>query len=167
MKSNPLREFGTTAQSLSRNPLGIIALFIVLVYGLACIVLITGHSLSENERLPLIYFLIIFPLAVLGVFTYLVAFRSGQIFSPRDFRNEENYVELQRMRTLAIASLAVGKRLTTADVNIADVVRSVDSVVTLSHEGVVNNPTVLWVDDNPQNNTFIKQAFESVSGCKL
>jgi CheY-like chemotaxis protein len=161
MKSNPLREFGTTAQSLSRNPLGIIALFIVLVYGLACIVLITSRSLSENERLPLIYFLIIFPLVVLGVFTYLVAFRSGQLFAPSDFRNEEHYVELQRMRTVAIASLAVGKRLTTADVNIADVARSVDSVVTLSQEGA-NNPTVLWVDDNPQNNTFIKQAFESV-----
>ena len=96
---------------------------------------------------------------MLGVFTYLVS--SGRVFAPGDFRNEEHYVELQRMRILAIASLAVGKRATTPDVNIADVARSVDRVVSLSNEGA-GNPTILWVDDNPGNNTFIAQAFESV-----
>jgi hypothetical protein len=69
MSENPLKEFGNTARSLSRNPLGIIALFIVLVYGLACLVIITGGSLSVTARLPVIYFLIIFPIVVLGVFT--------------------------------------------------------------------------------------------------
>lgn len=34
-----LRDFGKSAQKLSRNPLGIIALFIVLVYGIAGLVL--------------------------------------------------------------------------------------------------------------------------------
>jgi CheY-like chemotaxis protein len=161
MKSSPLREFGTTAQSLSRSPLGIIALFIVLVYGLACIVLITGRSLSEPERLPLIYFLILFPIVVLGVFTYLVAFRAGQIYPPSDFKDEEHYVELQRMRTFAIASLAVGKSATIPDVNIVEVARSVDSAVALSQRGA-SNPTILWVDDNPQNNVYIARTFETV-----
>jgi CheY-like chemotaxis protein len=159
MNANPLREFGRTAQGLSKNPLGIIALFIVLVYGFACLVLITSRSLNEFERLPLIYFLILFPFVVLGVFTYLVA--SGRVFAPSDFRNEEHYVELQRMRTLAIASLAVGKRSTTPNVNIAEVERTVDSAVSLSQEGA-SNTTLLWVDDNPGNNRFIAQAFESV-----
>jgi hypothetical protein len=131
MESNPLREFGTTAKSLARNPLGIIALFIVLVCGLACLVLITGGSLSAAERLPIVYFLITFPLVVLGAFTYLVAFRSGELFAPGDFRREENYVELQRMRVSAVASLVVAKqskdRSTTATINIADVAGSVDS----------------------------------------
>jgi hypothetical protein len=96
MDQGPLREFGTTAKSLSRNPLGIIALFIVLVYGLACIVII-GSSMTPPERMPIIYFLIIFPFVVLGVFTYLVSFRAGQLFAPADFKNEETYLELQKM----------------------------------------------------------------------
>ncbi len=74
MDQTPLGEFGSSAKSLSRNPLGIIALFIVLVYGLASLVIITGGSLSASERLPIIYFLIVFPFVVLGVFTYLVSF---------------------------------------------------------------------------------------------
>ena len=36
---SPLSEFGKIAQNLARNPLGIIALFIVLVYGIAGLVL--------------------------------------------------------------------------------------------------------------------------------
>src|SRR4051794_35404359 len=104
MDQTPLKEFGTAAKSLSRNPLGIIALFIVLVYGLACLVIITGSSLSPSERLPIIYFLISFPFVVLGVFTYLVSFRAGQLFAPGDFKKEETYLELQKMRLSAVAS---------------------------------------------------------------
>ncbi len=62
-----MQEFGRTARSLSQNPLGIIALFIVLVYGSACLVVVTGGSLTSAERLPVIYFLVVFPFVVLGV----------------------------------------------------------------------------------------------------
>lgn len=167
MDQNPLREFGTTAKSLSRNPLGIIALFIVLVYGLACLVVITGGSLSSSERIPIIYFLIVFPFVVLGVFTYLVAFRAGQLFAPGDFKKEETYLELQRMRLSAVASLTAAKqtksqdRTTTESIQIEDVVRSVENAVTLVQEGTKNR-LILWVDDNPANNTYERQALESV-----
>jgi CheY-like chemotaxis protein len=167
MYQNPLKEFGTTAKSLSHNPLGIIALFILLVYGLACLVVITGGSMSVSEKLPIIYFLIVFPFVVLGVFTYLVAFRAGQLFAPGDFKKEETYLELQRMRLSAVASLTAAKqtksqdRSSTTNVRIEDVVRSVETAVELVQEGT-NNPRVLWVDDNPMNNIYEKQALESV-----
>jgi hypothetical protein len=48
------------AKGLARNPLGIIALFIVLVYGFASLLTALGGSLSREERLPLIYFLVVF-----------------------------------------------------------------------------------------------------------
>jgi len=165
MANNPLQDFATTAKSLSRNPLGIIALFIVLVYGLACLVVITGQSLSLMERLPVIYFLVIFPVIVLAVFTYLVAFRSGQLFAPGDFKKEETYLELQRMRFSAVASLAVAKQKNDGvdinDAQIAGVVKSVESAVNLAQEGT-SNSSVLWVDDNPDNNIFERKALESV-----
>ncbi|MEK7724350.1 MAG: hypothetical protein AAB336_08395 [Acidobacteriota bacterium] len=67
---NSIVEFGKTAQSLARNPLGIIALFIVLLYAIAGLVLGTSaSSLQPSERLPLIWFIVVFPFAVLGVFS--------------------------------------------------------------------------------------------------
>jgi hypothetical protein len=67
--SDQLRGFGDVAVALARNPLGVIALFIVLVYGLAALVTVSAGSLTAIERTPLIYFLVVFPVLVLGVFT--------------------------------------------------------------------------------------------------
>jgi hypothetical protein len=48
--SDQVRNFGETAKSLARNPLGIIALFIVLVYGFASLVTAFAGSFSAAER---------------------------------------------------------------------------------------------------------------------
>jgi hypothetical protein len=46
------KSFGETAKSLARNPLGIIALFIVLVYGLASLVTaFAGRLPPQNDYL--------------------------------------------------------------------------------------------------------------------
>ncbi|MCB8879459.1 response regulator [Acidisoma cellulosilytica] len=71
------------------------------------------------------------------------------------------------MRLSAVASLTAAKqtksqdRSTTTNVQIEDVVRSVESAVNLVQEGA-NNPLILWVDDNPMNNIYERQALESV-----
>jgi CheY-like chemotaxis protein len=167
MAPESLKTFGSAAVGLSRNPLGIIALFIVLVYGLASVVIITGGSLSESEKMPIIYFLITFPFVVLGVFTYLVAFRAGQLFAPSDFRKEETFLELQKMSFSAVANLTAAKqsketfRAEISSEDIDGVVKSVESAVTLVKERA-NKPLVLWVDDNPGNNVFERKALESV-----
>jgi hypothetical protein len=45
MIDNQLKTFGSIARGLARNPLGIIALFIVMVYGFAALVTaFTGSS---------------------------------------------------------------------------------------------------------------------------
>jgi hypothetical protein len=93
--NEPDKNFGETAKGLARNPLGIIALFIVLVHGFASLVTAFAGSFSSAERLPLIYFLIGFPILVLAVFTWLVAKHSGKLFSPADFKNEDNYIKMQ------------------------------------------------------------------------
>ena len=54
------RNFGETAKGLARSPLGIIALFIVLVYGVASLVTTFAGALTTAERMPLIYFLVFF-----------------------------------------------------------------------------------------------------------
>lgn len=74
---------------------GIIALFIVMVYGFASLVTAFAGSFTAAERLPLIHFLICSPVLVLCIFAWLVSKHSGKLFAPSDFRNEDNYVEMQ------------------------------------------------------------------------
>ncbi|HAK88929.1 MAG TPA: hypothetical protein DHV16_09305 [Nitrospiraceae bacterium] len=90
--TSSLGEFGKTAQKLARNPLGIIALFIVLVYGIAALVLgISSNNLQTYEKLPLIYFLVIFPIIVLIVFYRLVSKHHVKLYAPDDFRDKEGF----------------------------------------------------------------------------
>ena len=64
-----VKTFAETAKGLARNPLGIIALFIVLVYGFASLVTVSANKFTPSERAPRIYFLVGFLILVLGVFT--------------------------------------------------------------------------------------------------
>src|SRR5437588_11486769 len=82
----------SNAPKLARNPLGIIALFIVLVDGIAGFVLgVSSRSLQPNEKLPLIYFLVFFPVVVLGVFYRLVAKHHEKFYAPGDFPDKEGF----------------------------------------------------------------------------
>ena len=100
MKNN-FEKFANTARYLSRNPLGIIALFILLVYGLACLVLgLAGTQLEVGERSPLIWFIVIFPVIVLLAFCWLVAKHHHKLYAPGDFENEELFVAGQSAETV-------------------------------------------------------------------
>ena len=158
-----LRNFGETAKGLARNPLGIIALFIVLVYGFASLVTAFAGSFTAAERLPLIYFLILFPVLVLIVFAWLVSKHSGKLFAPSDFRDEENYVKMQ-MAVVASLSAATAKGESTASESeiekIVEVVRATGPARAEGDDGRRNH--ILWVDDRPENNTYERQAFEAM-----
>ncbi|MBI0439894.1 hypothetical protein F7100_16935, partial [Dickeya dianthicola] len=53
-------KFAESAKGFTKSPLGIIALFIVLVYGFASLVVGLGSGLLEHV-VPLIYFMVFFP----------------------------------------------------------------------------------------------------------
>lgn len=89
-----LNDFMNNAKGLAKNPLGIIALFISLIYGFACLVMgISAEKLDASEKLPLVWFLIIFPIIVLAVFVYLVVFHHKKLYSPSDFREDKSFLE--------------------------------------------------------------------------
>lgn len=89
-------DFMDKAKGLTKNPLGIIALFISLIYGFACLVLSTSiiNLHGSAERLPLIYFIIIFPILILGVFTFLVIKHHEKLYAPSDFIDEDNFIKV-------------------------------------------------------------------------
>ena len=166
--SDQVKGFGDTAKSLARNPLGIIALFIVMVYGFASLVTAFANSFTAAERLPLIYFLVIFPVLVLGVFSWLVSRHSGKLFAPSDFKNEDNYVKMQ-MAVVASLTAATTKADSPASETelhkIVEVVRAAGSAATATVIGDGWRNHILWVDDCPENNTYERQAFEAMGFC--
>lgn len=90
-----MENFGNAASKLSKNPLGIIALFIVLVYGIAGLVLgISGESLQKYHKTVLVWFLAIFPFSVLCAFTWLVSKHHTKLYSPSDFRNDDGFIRI-------------------------------------------------------------------------
>lgn len=90
---NPITEFIDKAKGLTKNPLGIIALFISLIYGFACLVLSSSidNLCGNSERLPLIWFMIIFPILILIGFIYLVVKHHSKLYAPSDFKEESNF----------------------------------------------------------------------------
>ena len=157
-----MKNFGETAKGLARNPLGIIALFIVLVYGLAALVTAFAGSFSAGERLPLIYFLVGFPFVVLAAFVWLVSKHSGKLFSPADFKDETNYVKMQLTAVASLTAATAKDQTATSGPDVARIVSAVQKGVRRSDslDSWLNH--VLWVDDRPENNSYERQAFEAI-----
>jgi CheY-like chemotaxis protein len=160
------KSLSDTAQVLSRNPLGIIALFIVLVYGLAAMVTASAAAFSPSERLPLIYFLVLFPVLVLGVFAWFVSRHSEKLYGPGDYQNEENFLKLHSGQLHAVASLtaATSKHARLASEKELDrIVERVQAVgAGLGGRGESWRNRILWVDDHPENNVYERQALEAL-----
>lgn len=96
---NTLKNFGNSAKELSRNPLGIIALFIVLVYGFACLLFgFSAKHLETTERIPLILFTAIFPVLVLILFGWLVAKHHDKLYGPQDYRSDEAFLKTRQQK---------------------------------------------------------------------
>lgn len=88
-----MKDIGTTASKLSRNPLGILALLIVLVYGIAGFVS-TSSAFRDSDLSVMVWFLVLFPVIVLAALIYLVSKHHDKLYAPSDFTNEENFVSL-------------------------------------------------------------------------
>lgn len=90
-----MEAFGNVAARLSRNPLGIIVLFIVLVYGIAGIVFATSAEiLNEQQKYIIVWFLVLFPLVVLFSFLWLVSKHHTKLYAPQDFSDDTNFFRL-------------------------------------------------------------------------
>ncbi len=116
--------------------------------------------------MPLIYFLVLFPVLVLGVFGWLVSKHSGKLFAPGDFKNEDNYVKMQLSAVASLTAASAKNHLGTSEISEFEIQRIVEVVLNArSPENRQHNalqPRILWVDDNPDNNVYERQAFEAV-----
>ncbi|SPO69505.1 hypothetical protein [Pseudomonas sp. JV241A] len=79
---------------VARNPLGIIGLFISLIYGFANWMLgSTANTLVSCERIIIIWFIVLFPVLILGAFCYLVVNHHGKLYAPKDYNKDESFLQ--------------------------------------------------------------------------
>jgi ABC-type transport system involved in multi-copper enzyme maturation permease subunit len=125
---NPLGDFMKSAKGLTKNPLGIIGLFISLIYGFACLVLSTSISnlQSASERIPLIWFIIIFPLIILGAFIFLVVNHHEKLYAPSDFRNDDSFIETMSGKKIKEKQEKEAELLNSADNSVIEIAESKD-----------------------------------------
>lgn len=166
-----LKQFGGIATGLARSPLGIIALFIVLVYGFASLVLVIPNTLVKEDQHVLVWFLVLFPILVLAVFTFLVAWKQEKLIWPSDFKDEKNYIDYTKGNVQAAAALREA-RARKGGAPPADMGTFVAAVTAATASPAADPATrgtapgprarLLWVDDHPGNNHFERRAFEAV-----
>ncbi|MGA1840343.1 MAG: hypothetical protein ACMUIU_06930 [bacterium] len=100
---NSLKDFSESAKGFTKSPLGIIALFIVLVYGFASLVVSFGQNLTGHIT-PLIYFSVIFPVIVFFGFLWLVCKHHKKLYGFSDFQDEENFLKMQMSTVASLAA---------------------------------------------------------------
>lgn len=155
-------KFSESAKGFTKSPLGIIALFIVLVYGFASLVVGLEEGMSDHI-FPLIYFMVFFPVIVFAGFLWLVAKHHNKLYGPSDFKNEENFLKAQMATAASLAAATVrqpGHEGGLQEAQLREIVNVVSNTSKKSVKEKWKN-RVLWVDDRPSNNIYERQAFEA------
>jgi len=88
-----MRSFAEVAVKLARNPLGVIALFVMLIYGIACFTFTSGKNLPPQMIPCFVIFILVYPFAVLWVFYILVTKHHTKLYAPKDFPRPGNFME--------------------------------------------------------------------------
>jgi CheY-like chemotaxis protein len=139
----------------------------VLVYGFATLALSLADNLKE-QIIPLIYFLVFFPVIVFFGFLWLVSKHHDKIYGPSDFKNEDNFFKMKLFTTASLfAAVAQQSNEETDEKNIQKRLETIIEMV--SNTSTINKKKqngnweyrILWVDDRPENNVYERQAFEA------
>lgn len=139
MSNDNSERFYPTAEKLSKNPLGIIALFIVLVYALGTSTLIFSSIPYELQKI-LVLFLVIFPVLVLIIFYLLVTKHHDKLYSPSDYKDEKHFMETRFPVTgeLRTSPKTVGKKSTSYK-NIRNGIKEVSNTLKSLEEKVTTS----------------------------
>lgn len=141
------KSFVDKALAYSRTPLGIIALFIVLVYLLASLVVMLGKSrgLTDQHIFLLVCFLISFPYLIFIGFWHLIYKRASNLIFPQSYNDEAHYNEAKKVDALIEVLKAYEEK--GQDISPALVEQLLDSLpINITHNSdMKKSASLLWV----------------------
>ncbi len=156
--------FSESAKGFTKSPLGIIALFIVLVYGFASLVVSFGQNIGDNVT-PLIYFMVIFPVIVFIGFLWLVSKHHKKLYGPSDFKDEDNFLKVQMSTAMSLAAASAKQPENDKNPELSEKhLEKILELVNRTSKGEKiksSRNRILWVDDRPENNIYERKAFEA------
>lgn len=88
--NNLLNNLGNKG-SFFKNPIGMIGIFLVLTEGIASLVIVNS-KLNDMQNTILVLFIALFPFAILLAFYNLVIHHHSKLYSPSDYKDEQNFV---------------------------------------------------------------------------
>lgn len=86
-----------TATVLSRNPLGLLALCLLIGEAIAGMFLLHPGGLLAAERVLLCSFVVAYPLCVVAAIYRLVSRHHTKLYAPADFRDERCFLDVLRL----------------------------------------------------------------------
>ncbi|MBU1143898.1 MAG: hypothetical protein KKH92_09705 [Firmicutes bacterium] len=139
-----------------KNPLGIIALSLVLVEAIASLV-IGLSTLSDMQNWILTIFIVVFPVFVMVIFYMLVTKHHTKLYAPSDYVKEENFIsvlefnrELSKNEKQLISLNKFGEFL-------SEKFDKMDYSIQNIRQEIVNTPkSLLRYDDQFQKNTDLE-----------
>ena len=88
-----MENFPQIASRFARNPLGIIALFIVLAYAIGGGVFTAVIQILDVTQVYFfLIFIVLFPIVIILIFYRLVTHHHTKLYAPADFRGDEAYL---------------------------------------------------------------------------
>ncbi|MBO5450458.1 MAG: hypothetical protein J6L77_04610 [Coprococcus sp.] len=81
-----------------KNPIGVIGIFLVLTEAIASTVIVKSN-LNDFQNTILVIFVVLFPCLVLWVFYLLVTKHHKKLYSPSDYKDEQNFVNTYNSNT--------------------------------------------------------------------
>lgn len=89
-----------------KNPIGVIGIFLVLTEAIASTVIVKSN-LNDFQNTILVIFVVLFPCLVLGAFYLLVTKHHKKLYSPSDYKDEQNFVKTYNNNTQKNESVIV------------------------------------------------------------
>lgn len=93
-----------TATVLSRNPLGLLALCLVVGEAIASLFLLRGGGLGRPEAVMLCGFVVVYPLVVVCAIYRLVSRHHTHLYAPADFRDDRHFLEVLKLEVLQLTA---------------------------------------------------------------
>ncbi|MCC0036572.1 MAG: hypothetical protein H6887_15075 [Hoeflea sp.] len=94
--TEPVEQTSLSAGSaVVRNPLSVIAMFVLLVETIATVTLVQVYQATEIA-LPLVWFVVLFPTLIGVLFFATIWWRHQYLYSPTEYRSDESFLAAMR-----------------------------------------------------------------------